>query len=106
MTRSPSSFSFTCSTPCVDGCCGPMLTVISLASNNVSSVDIALTRPLKPPVFVLRRYVVRRFMSRLSDVILLSRVDPQVLAHPFHILQADVVILAQRKSDPVFGKQN
>src|SRR6516225_10079227 len=94
ITRSPSSLSLTWSTPCVDGCCGPMLTVISLASNRVSSlvVDIYL---------ILRSPVVRSFVPGFPDVIFLSRIDPEMLPHPFHILQPDVVILAERITGPI-----
>mgnify|MGYP003693728983 CR=1 FL=1 len=38
MTVSPSSFRITRSTPCVDGCCGPMLRTISGLSSSVSLV--------------------------------------------------------------------
>src|SRR5262245_46446320 len=98
ITRSPSSLSLTCSTPCVDGCCGPMLIVISLASNSVSLVDIFR--------LVLWRHVVAFFSSGLSNVVLLTGFNTGVLADPFHILQPEVVILAQRKSLPVFGQEN
>src|SRR5215813_13064254 len=93
-TRSPSSLSFTCSTPCVDGCCGPMLIVISLASNKVSLVDIFPS--------VLWRHVVAFFCSGRVDIVLLTRLNTEVLADPLHILQPEVVVLAQRKSLPVF----
>src|SRR5262245_13185924 len=53
-----------------------------------------------------RRNVVRRLVPSFSDVILLPRIDPQMLTHPFHILKADVVILAQRETDPVFRQQD
>src|SRR5262249_8477121 len=63
-------------------------------------------KTLRPPIFVLWRYVVRSLMPRFTDVVFLPRVNPKVLSHPFHILKPDVVILAQRKSDPVFRKQD
>src|SRR5437016_6025593 len=96
-TRSPSNFSFTCSTPCVDGCWGPMLTVISLASNNVWScvVDIlsSVAAVYDRRFLILRRNVVPFRRPRFAHVVLLSRLDSEMLPHPLHILQSDVVIL-------------
>src|SRR5208283_2521931 len=49
VTRSPSSLSLTRRTPCVDGCCGPMLMTSSSAPNSVfvfcvvSSTKVLLT---------------------------------------------------------------
>src|SRR5215831_13917441 len=75
-----------------------MLTVISLASNRVSSlVGIHL---------VLRSSVIRTLVPGFPDVILLPRIDSKMLSHPLHILQPDVVVLTERKADPVLRQQN
>src|SRR5262249_565336 len=87
-----------------------MLTVISLASNNVcSSVAITLNphlRDLRSPAFVLRCQIVRILVPGFTNVIFLPRIDSEVLPHPFHILEPDVVILAERESDPILRQQN
>src|SRR5271154_1496507 len=90
-TRSPSSFSFTRSTPCVEGCCGPMLRIISSAPNTV--VVISLVWPF---VILFRRLAAR----------LLAALDAQVFAHPGRVLFQDVVILAQRVALPFVGQQD
>src|ERR1700723_3050085 len=87
-TRSPSSFSFTRSTPCVEGCCGPMLRIISSAPSTVVSISAV------------------ELWRVWSICLLLPTFDSQVLFHPGLILRQDVVILAQRISYPLFGQQN
>src|ERR1035441_3219816 len=73
---SPSSLRITLSTPCVDGCCGPMLRISSVESRKV------------------------------SGMFLLAAFDAQILLHPAHVLLQDAVILAQRVTLPVFRHQN
>src|ERR1700735_3241905 len=86
-TRSPSSFSFTRSTPWVEGCCGPMFNIISSAPSTV--------------VLTFESSVVRG-----SLICLLSALDAQVFANPIRILFQNVVILAQRISLPFIRHQN
>src|SRR5208283_3579934 len=73
---SPSSLRMTRSTPCVEGCCGPMLRTSSVESRKV------------------------------SGMFLLPALDPHVLLHPARVLLQDAVILAQRVTLPVFRHQN
>src|SRR5262245_9567230 len=61
---------------------------------------------LRTTAFILWRYVIRILVPCFTDVIFLSRIDPKMLAHPLNVLKPDVVVLAQRESDPVLGKQN
>src|SRR5690349_22251110 len=75
-TFSPSSFKMTRSTPCVEGCCGPMLRTSSVESKNVASG-------------ILR---------------LLTAFDTQVLLHPLLVLLKDGVVLAQRIALPLLGQ--
>src|SRR6202795_3125556 len=92
-TRSPSSFSFTRSTPCVEGCCGPMLRMISSAPSTVVSTFEAPDQV--PPLF------------RVSAIFaLLPALDSQVFSHPGRVLFQNVVILAQRMTLPLVGQQN
>src|ERR1700735_566325 len=86
-TRSPSSFSFTRSTPWVEGCCGPMFNIISSAPSTV--------------VLTFVSSVVRG-----SLICLLAALDAQVLANPIRILLQYVVIFAQRISLPLIRHQN
>src|ERR1700677_847759 len=86
-TRSPSSFSFTRSTPWVEGCCGPIFKIISSAPSTV--------------VLTFVSSVVRG-----SLICLLSALNPQILANPIRILLQYVVILAQRISLPFIRHQN
>src|SRR4051812_28096153 len=76
---SPSVRSTSRSTPCVLGCCGPMLTSISsvLTSNSTIVWSGAETVAIKP--------------STAADAV---------------ILQRELVILAQRVPHPVLGQQN
>src|ERR1700722_1448292 len=95
-TRSPSSLSFTRSTPWVEGCCGPMFKIISSAPRTV--------------VLTLESSVVRGsliYIGRPSlTVHSLTTLDAQVLANPIGILFQNVVILAQRVALPFVGHQN
>src|SRR5689334_23106349 len=77
-TFSPSSLRITRSTPCVDGCCGPMLSTSSVESRNVVSG-------------ILRS---------------LAAGNPQVLLHPSVVLLQNRVVLAQRETLPFLGQQN
>src|SRR5580658_7067758 len=87
-TRSPSSFSFTRSTPCVEGCCGPMLRIISSAPSTVVSISaVGLCR-----------------VSSMKS--LLTAIDSQVFFYPRLILSQDVVVLAQRIAHPFFRQQH
>src|SRR6267142_2149689 len=45
-------------------------------------------------------------MPGFTHVVLLSRIDAEVLAHPLHILEPYVVVLAQGKTDPILGQQD
>src|SRR5579862_7864550 len=76
-TFSPSSFRITRSTPCVEGCCGPMLRTSSVES--------------------------RKVVSGIRE--LLAAFDAQVLLYPFVILPQNRIILAQRISLPLLRQQ-
>src|ERR1700731_266040 len=89
-TRSPSSFSFTRSTPWVDGCCGPMLRMISSAPNTV--VQTSELPFLRASVIFWRP--------------LLPALDSQVFTHPGGVLLQNVIILAQRMPFPFIRQQN
>src|SRR5512140_3397973 len=67
---SPSSFKITRSTPCVEGCCGPMFRTSSVESRKVASG------------------------------ILLPALNPQVLLDPDLVLLQDRVVLAERVTPP------
>src|SRR6185369_14993055 len=77
-TFSPSSLRITRSTPCVDGCCGPMLRTSSVESKNVAS-------GIKGS---------------------LAAFDIQVFLHPSIVLLENPVVLAQRISLPLCGQQD
>src|SRR5262252_7704037 len=77
-TFSPSSLRMTRNTPCVEGCCGPMLRTSSEESKNVAS----------------------GIPSSLAAF------DPEVLLHPAIVLLNDSVILAQWIPLPFFRKEN
>src|SRR5947209_7669728 len=77
-TFSPSSLRITRSTPCVEGCCGPMLRTSSVESRNVASGIEGL----------------------------LAAFDIQVFPHPPVVLLKNPVVLAQRVSLPLFGQQD
>src|ERR1035441_8234252 len=76
-TFSPSSLRMTRSTPCVDGCCGPMLMTSSVESKNVASG------------------------IRGS----LSAFDTQVLPNPALVLPKNRIILSQRVALPLLGHE-
>src|ERR1039458_6361518 len=77
-TFSPSSLRMTRSTPCVDGCWGPMLITSSVESRNVESG------------------------IRSS----LAAFDSQVLTHPTLVLLDDRVILPQGVALPILGHED
>src|SRR5579863_1107460 len=77
-TFSPSSLRITRSTPCVEGCCGPMLSTSSVVSKKVwSGIQTSL-----------------------------AAFDTQILLHPPLVLLQDPVILAQGVALPFLGQQN
>src|SRR5262245_43104143 len=81
-TVSPSSSSTTRSTPCVEGCCGPMLRVmvsVRTVANLFRLEPRELGRGLHPPRGVVRER---------------------------HFLVAEGRVLAQRPADPVLGQQD
>src|SRR5689334_25085004 len=77
-TFSPSSLRMTRSTPCVEGCCGPMF-----RTNSVESKNVASGIPWSLAAF----YV-------------------QVLLHPALVLLDDPVVFAQRIAVPLFGEED
>src|SRR5262245_61684583 len=77
ITFSPSSFKITRSTPCVEGCCGPMLRTNSVESRNV-----------------------------VSGMYLLTALDVQILPYPAIVLLNQAVFLAQREAFPLLGEEN
>src|SRR5215468_11141496 len=77
-TFSPSSFRITRSTPCVEGCCGPMLRTSSVESKNVVS----------------------------GIPTLLAAFDTQVFLHPSIVLLENAVFLPQRVPLPILGQQD
>src|SRR5437867_292970 len=77
-TFSPSSLRMTRNTPCVDGCCGPMLSTSSVESKKV---DSGIPR-------------------------LLAAFDVQVLLHPSYILSQNRIVFAQRVPHPLFRQQD
>src|SRR6266581_1307623 len=128
ITRSPSSFSFTRSTPCVDGCCGPMFRMSSSAPSSVlCSLVVSMLRVVVLPIRLLaddcRSFaspLVLNLESRsrcplsffftcnleLTTYSLLPALNAQVLFHPTGILLDDVVILAQRIPSPLVWQQD
>src|SRR4051794_29325294 len=76
VTFSPSSFTMTRSTPCVDGCCGPMLRTSSVESRKVWAMG------------------------------LLSALNAEVFLHPAVVHLNNVVVLAQRMALPLVGHEN
>src|SRR5262252_2929620 len=78
MTFSPSSLRMTRSTPCVDGCCGPMFSTSSVESKKVASG-----------------------IGRL-----LAALDSQVLLNPAIVLLNDGVVFPQRMPLPLFRQQH
>src|SRR5581483_5300069 len=76
-TFSPSSFRITRSTPCVEGCCGPILRTSSVESKNVA-----------------------------SGIGSLAAFDTEVLLHPSIVLLDNAVVFAQRVSLPFLRQQD
>src|SRR5689334_8963150 len=76
-TFSPSSLRMTRSTPCVDGCCGPMLRTSSVESKKVDSA-----------------------------IALVAALDAQVLLYPAVILLQDRIVFAQGIAFPLLGQQD
>src|ERR1017187_1535668 len=77
-TFSPSSLRMTRSTPCVEGCCGPMLSTSSVESRKVES---GIPRSL-------------------------AAFDSQVFLHPALVLLENSVVFAQREALPLVGHQD
>src|SRR5208283_1180023 len=78
ITFSPSSLRMTRSTPCVEGCCGPMLRTSSVESRKVESGIVAS----------------------------LAAFNAQAFLHPALVLLNNGVVLAQRMALPFFGHQD
>src|SRR5437870_1113652 len=94
-TFSPSRRSTTRSTPCVLGCCGPMLSTSSLVSNiapRTVSVAILLSRCLLLDV---------RFVAGLFKLQPVDRILHQQLAGAF-----ERIVLPLREPLPVFRHQD
>src|ERR1700691_809143 len=91
-TFSPSRRRITRSTPCVAGCCGPILMTSSFASRNGFS-GVSRSRCESEVVWSVIRFSLTAF-------------DSQVDLHPLVILLQDAVIFAQRMSLPSVGQQN
>src|SRR5947209_2387738 len=95
---SPSVRSTRRSTPCVLGCCGPMLTSISsvrtsnstTVGSRVGGVAMAINFP-------------RSLISNLQSAIYNLQSSPS--SNPM-VLQRELVILPQRVADPIFGEQD
>src|SRR5258708_15433375 len=77
-TFSPSSLRMTRSTPCVEGCCGPMLRTNSVESRKVES---GIPKSL-------------------------AAFDSQVFLHPALVLLENSVVFAQREALPLVGQQD
>src|SRR6476659_3500055 len=77
ITFSPSSFRITRSTPCVDGCCGPILRTNSVESKNV-----------------------------VSGMGSLAAFDVQILPDPALVLLDQAVLFSQRETLPLFGEKD
>src|SRR5580658_8991107 len=75
---SPSSLRITRSTPCVEGCCGPIL-----RTNSVESKNVASGIPCSLAAF-----------------------DLQVFPHPGLVLLNYRIVLSQRVSLPLFGEED
>src|ERR1022692_3542112 len=77
-TFSPSSLRMTRNTPCVDGCCGPILRTNSVESRNVAS----------------------------GILVSLTAFDVQVFLDPAIVLLQNPIILAQRVALPFLGQKD
>src|SRR5207344_1143454 len=93
-TFSPSSRSTTRSTPCVLGCCGPMLITSSLVSNIAPWTVAGLSRALPVLLNV-------RLFPRLAQLQPVFRIFHQQLARAL-----ERIVLPLRKPLPVVGHQN
>src|SRR4051812_43948957 len=93
-TFSPSRRSTTRSTPCVLGCCGPMLITSSLVSN----IAPCTAPPVSSALPVLLNVGLVACLPQLQPVL---RVFHQELAGPF-----ERIILPLRKALPVFGHED
>src|ERR1041385_1641357 len=93
-TFSPSRRSTTRSTPCVLGCCGPMLSTSSLVSNMAPWTAPGVSSAL-PVLLNVRLFFC---LTQLQPV---DRILHQQFARPF-----ERIILALRKSLPVLRHQN
>src|SRR6185503_6931189 len=93
-TFSPSSRSTTRSTPCVLGCCGPMLITSSLVSNIAPR-----TVPGVSSAFPVLLNV--RLFARLAQLQPVDRVFHEQLARPF-----ERIVLPLRKALPVVRHQD
>src|SRR5208283_1409520 len=110
-TFSPSRRRITRSTPCVAGCCGPMLMTSSFASRKGFS-GVSRSR-FESVVGSVTRFVgggSSLVDGRSSLVVgsssLLAALDSQVDLHPFVVLLKNTVVLAQGMSLPAVGQQN
>src|SRR5579862_9596033 len=107
-TFSPSSLRMTRSTPCVAGCCGPILMTSSFASRYVFSCA------LRSSGEIVRESVIYDFgLSMILCVLCsesyspsLSALDPQVDLHPLVVLLQNPIIFAQRMTLPSIRQQN
>src|SRR5207244_8969375 len=95
-TFSPSRRRTTRNTPCVLGCCGPMLITSSLVSN-IAPWWIGVAASMSLPFVLFDICLVPR-LPQLEPV---ERVFHQQLARPF-----ERIVLALRESLPVLGHQN
>src|SRR5215472_13883906 len=92
ITRSPSSLSLTRSTPCVEGCCGPMFRMSSSPPSSVRCFS-PLSVMVVPAMLVIGRSSLPAF-------------NAQVFFHPHSILLDDVVVFAQRIALPAVRQKN
>src|SRR6185503_10897696 len=94
---SPSSSSTSLNTPCVLGCCGPMLTVIvSLRNSGMHSLPCSWRLRVPGGVLASQPHVPRKFFGRELQ----WRPRRRVLANLHR------VVFAQRMPDPVVGHQD
>src|SRR4051794_29296128 len=96
-TFSPSSRSTTRSTPCVLGCCGPMLITSSFVSNIAPRTVVSITRyPSLASSWLTDRHAAPsldvRFFARLTQLQPVERILHQQLAWTF-----ERVVLALRE---------
>src|SRR5579859_1956026 len=109
ITRSPSSFNLTRNTPCVAGCCGPILMTSSSASRYVISGIINQWQVISGEWQAGGNFSSRLFLlttCQLSSLFSLPALNVQICPHPGLILPEDVVVFAQRVSHPLVRQQN